>query len=442
VSFVPGSSYQVEVNPAGQNDKLLATGTATLTGGTVQVLAAPGSYGLTTKYTILTANGGVNGTFAGSTSNFAFFTPTLTYDADDVFLTLTRNSSALASIAQTPNQRAVAGALDASAFGSTLVQAIVGLSTPQALQAFDALSGEIHASTRAMMFEDSGYLRQAALGRLRSAADLGGAATLAPLAFGGPMLAYAATPAFPIKAPKKLTSPIEGPDITFWAQDFGAWGTIDGDGNAAQAKRNLGGIFAGVDARAGATGRAGLVTGYSHSDVRVDARASRPTSTASISGLRRSPDGRVESAIGRGRDLARYCNRPLDHVRGIRRPGECELPRQHLADIRRGRLRHELRTHCRRAVRRLRVRAPRDRPLHRAGRQCRPHRLEQPDRYRLFDLGRACRDQPGVAERDGAHAARLARLAARLRRGDTHRRIVIPEHGRHFRGRRRADCAR
>ena len=273
-SFAAGSNYQVEVNAAGQNDKLVATGSATVGGGTVQVLPAAGNYGLVTKYIVLTASGGVTGTFAGATSSLAFFDPTLSYDAHDVFLTLTRNASAFASIAQTPNQRAVGAALDASAFGSTLVQAIIGLSPPQALQAFDALSGEVHASARVLLFEDSGYLRQAVLGRLRSASYPDGGGDMAALAHGGPMLAYAATPAFPLKAPKKLPSPIAGPDITFWAQDFGAFGRIDGDGNAAGAKRALSGLFTGVDARAGQAARAGLVAGYSHADIHVDARAS------------------------------------------------------------------------------------------------------------------------------------------------------------------------
>ncbi|HEY6259324.1 MAG TPA: autotransporter domain-containing protein, partial [Xanthobacteraceae bacterium] len=166
------------------------------------------------------------------------------------------------------------GELDASAFGSALVQAVVPLSAAQALQAFDALSGEIHASARALLFEDSGYMRQAVFGRLRSASYLGGGTDMTALAFGGPMLAYAATPAFPVKAPTKLASPIEGHDITFWAQDFGAWGGIDGDGNAAEAKRTLSGIFAGVDTGVGATARAGLIAGYSHANINVDARAS------------------------------------------------------------------------------------------------------------------------------------------------------------------------
>ena len=54
----------------------------------MQVLAQPGNYGNSTTYTILRATGGVSGTYSGVTSNFAFLTPTLSYDANDVFLTL------------------------------------------------------------------------------------------------------------------------------------------------------------------------------------------------------------------------------------------------------------------------------------------------------------------------------------------------------------------
>jgi len=96
VTFAAGSTYQVEINPAGQNDKVLATGKATLSGGTVRVIAAPGIYSASIPYTILTANGGVTGTFAqlSTSSNFntgsIFLTPSLSYDADDVFLGLSQ----------------------------------------------------------------------------------------------------------------------------------------------------------------------------------------------------------------------------------------------------------------------------------------------------------------------------------------------------------------
>ena len=38
-----GSTYQVEVNAAGQADRINVTGNATINGGTVQVLAQPGT---------------------------------------------------------------------------------------------------------------------------------------------------------------------------------------------------------------------------------------------------------------------------------------------------------------------------------------------------------------------------------------------------------------
>jgi outer membrane autotransporter protein len=78
---------------------------------------------------------------------------------------------------------------------------------------------------------------------------------------------------FPIKAPP-LAPPNPTPDLTFWAQGVGAWGKINGDGNAADVSRNLGGFFAGFDRGFGDTWRAGLAAGYTNSSVSLSARAS------------------------------------------------------------------------------------------------------------------------------------------------------------------------
>ena len=288
VSFGSGSIYQVETNAAGQSDKILAGGTTSLTGGTVQVLAENGTYARQTRYTILTANGGVAGTFANVTSNLAFLTPTLSYDPNDVFLTLNRNDITFSSLAQTPNQRSVAGALDRSPLFSPLVQAVINLTGAGALQAFDALSGEVHGSVQTTMIDDSRYIRQAVLGRLRQAPYANDTGAMAALGSGGPMLAYGATvpatdystmayadarrPNFPIKAPP-LAAPVQTADFTYWAQGVGAWGKINSDGNAADVSRNLGGFFTGFDRRFG-DWRAGLAGGYTNSSVSVSARAS------------------------------------------------------------------------------------------------------------------------------------------------------------------------
>ncbi len=84
-TFNAGSTYQVQVNAAGQSDLLMISNAATLNGGTVQVLAANGTYAPLTTYTILTALGGVTGTFAGVISNYAFLAPSLEYDPTNVF---------------------------------------------------------------------------------------------------------------------------------------------------------------------------------------------------------------------------------------------------------------------------------------------------------------------------------------------------------------------
>ena len=46
--------------PQGQSDRVNVSGTATINGGTVQLVAAPGNYGTSTTYTILNATGGVS----------------------------------------------------------------------------------------------------------------------------------------------------------------------------------------------------------------------------------------------------------------------------------------------------------------------------------------------------------------------------------------------
>jgi outer membrane autotransporter protein len=277
----------LRVDANGGNDKLFVTGTAIL-GGTVAVLAQMGNYPLSTKYTIVTATGGVVGTFAKVTSNLAFLTPSLTYDADDVFLTLTRNTTMFSSIALTRNQRAVAAALDQSPIMSPLVLAVLFQSKAGALQAFDALSGEIHASVQTAMIDDSQYMRQAVLGRLRSAGYAGATGGTAPLAFGGPDTTGAADGAFDhvdpapamaygpmvTKAPVlKAPAPYDS-DWTFWAQGVGAWGRWNTDGNAATMDRSLGGAFVGTDRRFGDTWRLGFASGFTQSDLHVDARLS------------------------------------------------------------------------------------------------------------------------------------------------------------------------
>ncbi|MGY3038126.1 outer membrane autotransporter protein [Bradyrhizobium sp. USDA 4354] len=143
-AFNAGSTYAISVNAAGQSDKIAAMN-ATLTGGTVAVTTLAGAYNPSTQYTILTTPGGLTGTFSAVTLsgyNPQFFTSALSYDGFSVVLTLNYNNGAFPVVAQTQNQKAVAGAL--SAFGPNLpfLASFASQSDAQLRYSLDQLSGE------------------------------------------------------------------------------------------------------------------------------------------------------------------------------------------------------------------------------------------------------------------------------------------------------------
>ena len=88
LAFQAAAQYLLQVNPA-TSSFVAVTGTATLGGATVDATFAAGAY-VQKKYTILTATGGVSGSFSGvATSNApATSTSTLSYDANNVYLNL------------------------------------------------------------------------------------------------------------------------------------------------------------------------------------------------------------------------------------------------------------------------------------------------------------------------------------------------------------------
>ncbi|WP_349253166.1 autotransporter domain-containing protein [Bradyrhizobium sp. CIAT3101] len=87
LAFQSGVIYLVQVNPSTASFANI-TGTATLGGATVNAVFANGSY-VSKKYKILTASGGVSGTFASTVVNTnlpAAFHTALSYDANNVYL--------------------------------------------------------------------------------------------------------------------------------------------------------------------------------------------------------------------------------------------------------------------------------------------------------------------------------------------------------------------
>ena len=105
--------FQAVLTAAGGNSELEVAGTATVA-GTV-LIVPPATLAAATKYTILNATGGVTGTFASVSGGTALLPATLSYDADDVFVTLTQQPVSLPIGATlTANQQATAVAFDSA----------------------------------------------------------------------------------------------------------------------------------------------------------------------------------------------------------------------------------------------------------------------------------------------------------------------------------------
>jgi outer membrane autotransporter protein len=218
-----------------------------------------------TNYTILTAGTRNSTTFAGVTTNSIFLTPTLTYPSQqEVDLTLT--SKAFNTAASTPNQTAVANALNAGAQNALTAVLFGQTSIAGAEQIFNALSGEFYASLQNSQADQTLIAREAMLGRLRQGDASGDTAALA---FGGPELSYAEALDGAVKAPPANG----GYDVTSWLQGFGGTGHVDGNGNASALGTTFSGFLTGTDARFGLL-RAGLMGGYTHTNLNVNALAS------------------------------------------------------------------------------------------------------------------------------------------------------------------------
>lgn len=277
VAFAAGSIYQIEVNAAGQGDKIVASGNASITGGTVQVLAASGNYAAATNYTILTAAGGVTGRFAGVGSNLAFLTPSLAYGGNDVVLTMTRNDTAFGPggggggtyIAATRNQGFIAQAAEALGRGNPVYDTLLSATADEARAGFDLLSGEAHAQGVAVMIDESRLVRETILSHLRG-----------PLLRPGPGEVAASFSAdLPgRKGAVAMPAPLPQPRYALWGEAFGGAGNSNADGNAAGLSRRSGGALLGADLMLydapGSSLKLGVAGGYSQSRFDLDARLS------------------------------------------------------------------------------------------------------------------------------------------------------------------------
>jgi uncharacterized protein with beta-barrel porin domain len=260
LALASGALYLVQVTPTTASSANVS-GTATLTGASVQTVFAPGSY-VTRQYTIL-HSGGLIGTFNGVSGNVpAGFTESLSYTATDVTLNLSANlggPSALGTSGLTVNQLNVANALN-NFFnsGGTLPPTFVtifGLTGGSLANALSQLSGEAATDAQKVGFQLTDQFLNLMLDPFVDGRSGVGGADHPALGFAPERedlpediaLAYSKV----LKAPPKPV-PVYEPRLTVWGAGFGGSNRTSGDlaviGSHDFSARTAGGA-AGLDYR-------------------------------------------------------------------------------------------------------------------------------------------------------------------------------------------------
>ncbi|CVF47878.1 Extracellular serine protease precursor [Serratia marcescens] len=312
VSFEPGSRYAVEVGPNGQSDRIQSSGSATIGGGEVAVTLENSPNLLTQsevrsllgqQYTILSAQQGVSGQFDAVAPNYLFLGTGLSYQPTGVTLSVGRNGTSFASVAQTPNERAVAAAADALAAGNPVYESLLGSGTAgEARQAFRQLSGQIHADIASALVNDSRYLREALNGRLRQAEGLAS------------------------------SSAIKADEGGAWAQLLGAWDHASGDANATGYQASTYGVLVGLDSAAADDWRLGVATGYTRTSLHGGYGSKADSDNYHLAAYGDKQFGAL--ALRGGLHLAPHRHQAVGELRDAVGPRHGEVQRAHRATVR------------------------------------------------------------------------------------------------------------
>ncbi|MGL4513147.1 MAG: autotransporter domain-containing protein [Lacipirellulaceae bacterium] len=248
-----GSTMVVEINSVGttpgvNNDHVNVVGnSATIGGGTLSVLAAPGSYTDGTVYTILSASGGVTGAgfdaviddLTGFDVVWGFFGNDLRFTLQSVF-----TGTNFAATARTPNERAIAMAIDGASLGATGawdnaiddLSLVTGSARWQALNqfGFELLGTQAVISVQQTGLAAQGLSQQLAMLDAPCCPCSGGLAT---------------------------------EQWVGWTSGFGLGGATQGDGNASATDYSYGGTSFGAAKTYGGVGAVGLFGNYAQSQL-------------------------------------------------------------------------------------------------------------------------------------------------------------------------------
>ncbi|PIT00307.1 hypothetical protein TSA1_05665 [Bradyrhizobium nitroreducens] len=254
-----GGIYQVNLASGGA-DKTVVNGTATLTGGIARAVQLGGGFVVGQSLVILTATGGLSGTFS-SLDLTGSIKAHLGYDANDAYIVVDQAALADSLVNGTINQRNVASGIDAALNGGAAsgnFASIFSLSGAALASALDSLSGEVATGAATTAFQSmNGFVSlltntgHAAFG---GQAANGGAMGYAEESRVPPAFASAYASTSPARAAREPQSALDR-RWGVWGGSYGSAGKVNGEsvvlGSHDVTPRTYG-VVAGADYRASA----------------------------------------------------------------------------------------------------------------------------------------------------------------------------------------------
>jgi len=230
-----GSTYAAEIASGGA-DRIAVGSIATIrSGATLAITRAAGDYTIGSRYTLLTAGGGVNGSYAMTQNALGNTELRMGSNASAIYVDVVRTGASLALLGLNPNQVNTATAFGTLGIANQAYAALTLVPSDDAVRSgLDLLSGEVHASVGTAMVLNA-IAAEAALAP-RFALDAEGAA--------------------------------------LWGQFVASSGEDSGILGAADAERETTGGIGGADFGFASGARVGVVGGFTKEDLTVRARAS------------------------------------------------------------------------------------------------------------------------------------------------------------------------
>ncbi len=261
LTFAKLGTLYTSVGADGQAGVVEVKGKASLNDAYVYVAAGAGTYSPNTRYSILTADGGVSGTFDSARNTLYFLVPKLIYHTNSVELELERNDKTIVSAAQSPSAISVASNLDRNS--NTLVNHLLTSDLTTASHALEQLAGAASASRVAAMLASTAQVGNSMLKAMEQQDSRGNSLQAAVLRSDAPLLVSNQVPA----AARGLHDPHSEGRV--WLQALGTQGTFESASTAGDLQQRSSGGLLGADWAVSDAWRMGIASGYSKTDLQA-----------------------------------------------------------------------------------------------------------------------------------------------------------------------------